>query len=113
MRGQPKSKRKWSAVVNACPELLGAIRASIVAMVRTSQLTRDACGPPPSILFSRCFSYQGAEVILSTKPHTKGHTHSGIKEPWVAAFAPRPMPHDRRGPPSLPRAELVTALPTR
>jgi len=32
MRGQPKSKRKWSAVAAAWPELPDAIKAGIVAM---------------------------------------------------------------------------------
>ena len=37
MRGQPKSKRKWSAVVLAAwPELPEPIKAGIVAMVKAA-----------------------------------------------------------------------------
>ena len=53
----------------------------------------------------------------------KGTPISGTKVTWLAPnvllatvlppHAPRPTPHDRRGPPSMPRAELGTALPTR
>jgi hypothetical protein len=31
------------------------------------------------------------EEILSTKPHTKGHSLSGTKETWAAAFALSPI----------------------
>ena len=50
-------------------------------MVRTSQLTRDACGPPPSIPFSCCSYYAGnQDPHKSLQPIRSSNSRSRLPE---------------------------------